>query len=240
MSGVLLTVAFYAILRFKAVVDLAVGPGFAAGSAGHRGAAFVGRGRLAAAHPTRLQADARLPQHRAHGPHRSRRRGGYPPGHRRRAAPHPWPRPGQERAVPDLRRDHGGRGHQPDRRGPGLAGPASRSRWGVRHRAGGPARAPALQPVQQRVAHGPSRVPGRVGLGRGGGDCGHGGDLRRRRRSCPPHAPRPTRDSESSRHRRPAGWPRPWSGAWSVCGFIGVFAWPLSGLLEAAAHVVAP
>ena len=28
MSGVLLTVAFYAILRFKAVVDLAVGPGF--------------------------------------------------------------------------------------------------------------------------------------------------------------------------------------------------------------------
>ena len=31
MSGVLLTVAFYAILRFKAVVDLAVGPGFARG-----------------------------------------------------------------------------------------------------------------------------------------------------------------------------------------------------------------
>ena len=31
MSGVLLTVAFYAILRFKAVVDVAVGPGFARG-----------------------------------------------------------------------------------------------------------------------------------------------------------------------------------------------------------------
>jgi len=29
MSGVLLTVAFYAILRFKAVTDVALGPGFA-------------------------------------------------------------------------------------------------------------------------------------------------------------------------------------------------------------------
>ena len=67
--------------------------------AGHRGAPVVGRGRLAAAHPTRLQADARLLQHRAHGAHRSRRRGGHPARHRRRAAPHPRPRLGQERAC---------------------------------------------------------------------------------------------------------------------------------------------
>jgi hypothetical protein len=31
----------------------------------------------------------------------------------------------------------------------------------------------------------------------------------------------------------------PLVGGLVVCGFIGVFAWPLSGLLEAAAHVVA-
>ena len=96
MSGVLLTVAFYAILRFKAVVDLAVGTRVRPGVAGHRGAAFVGRGRLAAAHSTRLQADARLPQHRAHGAHRSRRRGGDPARHRRRtcstSSVTAWPR----------------------------------------------------------------------------------------------------------------------------------------------------
>ena len=31
----------------------------------------------------------------------------------------------------------------------------------------------------------------------------------------------------------------PLVGGLAVCGFIGVFAWPLSGLLEAAARVVA-
>jgi hypothetical protein len=32
----------------------------------------------------------------------------------------------------------------------------------------------------------------------------------------------------------------PLVGGLVVCGFIGVFSWPLSGLLHAAAHVVAP
>jgi hypothetical protein len=32
----------------------------------------------------------------------------------------------------------------------------------------------------------------------------------------------------------------PLIGGLAVCGFIGVFAWPLSGLLEAAARTVAP
>ena len=39
----------------------------------------------------------------------------------------------------------------------------------------------------------------------------------------------------------PPNWvAAPLVGGLVVCGLIGVFAWPLSGLLEAAAHVVAP
>ncbi len=46
-------------------------------------------------------------------------------------------------------------------------------------------------------------------------------------------------------HPRAAGPPPNWVaaplvGGLVVCGLIGVFAWPLSGLLQAAAHVVAP
>ena len=85
MSGVLLTVAFYAILRFKAICDIA------------RRAAFsrtllviVALLSLVVAaslllDPARLQADARLPQHRAHGTDRARRRRWHSARHRRRA-----------------------------------------------------------------------------------------------------------------------------------------------------------
>ena len=104
---------------------------------------------------------------------------------------------------------------------------------------GGPARASAVQPLLQRAAHGPGRVRGRAGLGRRGGRGRHGGHLRRRRRPCPPHAPRPRRHTEPL--APPPHWvAAPLVGGLVVCGLIGVFAWPLSGLLQAAAHVVAP
>ncbi len=141
MSGVLLTVAFYAILRFKAVADLALGPGFS-----RTLLVIVALLSLAVAASLLLtQRDYK----RMLAYHSIEHMGlialgaaaGHPARHRRRAAAHPRPRPGQERAVPDLGRDHGRRGHQPDRRGPGPARPTPRPRRGLRLRAGGPARA---------------------------------------------------------------------------------------------------
>ena len=74
MSGVLLSVAFYAILRFKVIADTALGPDFV------RGCCWCwrwprSRRRVAAAGPARLQTDAGLLQHRTHGPARAGRRG---------------------------------------------------------------------------------------------------------------------------------------------------------------------
>ena len=60
MSGVLLTVAFYAILRFKAICDLSVGAAVRTHAARDRGLALARRGGVAAADPTRLQAHARV------------------------------------------------------------------------------------------------------------------------------------------------------------------------------------
>jgi hypothetical protein len=79
-------------------------------------------------------------------------------------------------------------------------------RRGVRRGAGGVARAPAVQPLLQRAAHGPGRVRGRARLGRRRGRGRHGGYLRRRRRPRPPHAPRSQRPPRHWR-RHPAGWP---------------------------------
>ena len=75
MSGVLLSVAFYAILRVKAIADVALGAGFARVAARGRSRSprcWSRRSLLIAA--ARLQADAGLLQHRAHGPARPRRR----------------------------------------------------------------------------------------------------------------------------------------------------------------------
>ena len=117
MSGVLLTVAFYAILRFKAVTDLAVGPAFA-----RTLLVIVALLSLAVAASllvTQRDYKRMLAYHSiehmglialgAAAGHQARHRGGPPP--------HPRPRAGQERAVPLLGRDHGRRGHERDRRG---------------------------------------------------------------------------------------------------------------------------
>ena len=56
----------------------------------------------------------------------------------------------------------------------------------------------------------------------------------------PPGMPAPPGSPGSSGTVSPPRWvAAPLIGALAVCGFIGVFAWPLSGLLAAAARVVA-
>ena len=155
MSGVLLTVAFYAILRFKAICDLSVGPGFA-----RTLLVIVALLSLAVAASLLLtQRDYK----RMLAYHSIEHMGLIALG---AAAGIPLaiaavllhilgPRPGQERPVPHLRRDHGGRGHEPDRRGAGPAGPAPRSRRRLWCRTLGPARFPALQPLRERARHVP-------------------------------------------------------------------------------------
>ena len=95
MSGVLLSVAFYAILRVKVIADAALGPASPAPccSCSRWPPSLVAAALLIGA--ARLQADAGLLQHRAHGPDRPRRRRRQPARDRRRAAAHARPRPGQ-------------------------------------------------------------------------------------------------------------------------------------------------
>ena len=73
MSGVLLAVAFYVILRVKAIADVTLGP-FPPHRCWLALASLLVAALLIAT--ARLQADARLLQHRAHGAARERRRGG--------------------------------------------------------------------------------------------------------------------------------------------------------------------
>ena len=84
-----------------------------------------------------------------------------------------------------------------------------------------------------------------VGLGWAavGGHGGDGGRVYRRGRACPAHALRAGRSTSPGRIVRGVTAPLPrWVvapliGGLVVCGFIGVFAWPLSGLLAAAGAV---
>ena len=178
MSGVLLTVAFYAILRFKVIADGALGPTFP-----RTLLVIVGLLSLLVAASllltsARLQAHARVPQRRAHGSHRPRRRGRLAAGHRRGPAPHPGPRPGQGGAVPGLGRDPPDRRHQRDRARPGPAQPPARP-WGhLRVRTDRPTGLPTVQPVRERAQHASRRVPGGPRLGRGRLPGVHGRDLR--------------------------------------------------------------
>ena len=71
MSGVLLAVGVYAILRFKPVVDLAAGPAFAVADPPGPRAPLDGRGRAISMGADQLQADARLLERRARGHRRA-------------------------------------------------------------------------------------------------------------------------------------------------------------------------
>ena len=115
MSGVLLSVALYAILRVQAIGDAVLGPQFLRGLLLAGGLLSLA---VAAAHdpgPTRLQADAGLLQHRAHGDHGARRGRRRAAGHRRGPAAHARPRPGQGRHVRRRRADPRHRGQHPNR-----------------------------------------------------------------------------------------------------------------------------
>ena len=67
---------------------------------------------------------------------------------------------------------------------------------------------------------------------------GHGGDLHRGGQPRPPHAARAAEIAEPSASTA-SPVTAPLVGGLAVCAAIGVFAWPLTGLLEAAAHSVA-
>ena len=102
MSGVLLAVALYAIVRWKAVVSAAVGSAFP-----NRLLVVLGRPvardrRLQSRDPAELQADAGLLEHRAHGP-RVRGPGARAAGDRRGDAAPPQPHAGEGHDVPARR-----------------------------------------------------------------------------------------------------------------------------------------
>ena len=221
-------------------VDLALGPGFARTLLVIVALLSLGRRRLAAAHPARLQADARLPQHRAHGPHRPRAR--------RPASRSPSPpccctslghglaksvlflTSGEIMAAEGTSQIDGVRALLARRPAlGGVFGVGLLALLGL----------PAVQPLHQRAAHGPRRVPSRAGLG------GRLAPWSPWWSSSSPSSATPATCSSARRRppsrwpRRRAGWPRRSSAGWSSVRLIGVFAWPLSGLLQAAAHVVA-
>ena len=74
----------------------------------------------------RLQTDARLLQHRAHGAAGTGRRHRRAPRHQRGAPAHAGSRPGQEHPVPQRRAHPADHGHQPDRLGSRRWPPAHR------------------------------------------------------------------------------------------------------------------
>ena len=74
MSGVLLSVAFYAILRYQAIADAVLGPGFIRTLLLAAALASLAVAAALLIAPTRLQTPARLLLHRAHGPDRAGRR----------------------------------------------------------------------------------------------------------------------------------------------------------------------
>ena len=126
MSGVLLAVAFYAILRVKVIADVTLGTGFARILLAVIALASLLVAATAPDRAARLQTDAGLLQHRAHGAAGAGRRHRRAPRHHRGAAAHAGSRPGQEHPVPQRRAHPAGDGHQPDRRGSRRWPPAHR------------------------------------------------------------------------------------------------------------------
>ena len=126
MSGVLLAVAFYAILRVKAIADVTLGTGFARILLAVIALASLLVAATAPDRAARLQTDARLLQHRAHGAAGAGRRHRRAPRHQRGAPAHAGSRPGQEHPVPQRRAHPADHGHQPDRHGSRRWPPAHR------------------------------------------------------------------------------------------------------------------
>ena len=126
MSGVLLAVAFYAILRVKVIADVTLGTGFARILLAVIALASLLVAATAPDRAARLQTDACLLQHRAHGAAGTGRRHRRAPRHQRGAPAHAGSRPGQEHPVPQRRAHPAGHGHQPDRRRFGRWPPAHR------------------------------------------------------------------------------------------------------------------
>ena len=240
MSGVLLTVAFYAILRFKVIADGALGPGVPPHPARHRRPAVAAGGGVAAAHPARLQADARLSQRRAHGPDR--------PGGGGRIAV--WPSPpcsstswatAWPRACCSWRRV---RSCSPRARARSSSVPALLSRRPVLGGIFGFGLVALLgfPPFSLFVSElNMLRAEFQVGLGWAAvAVLGvHGGDLRRRHVARTPSPPRPQGHGRL-RLLTPALVAVPLIGGLVGCAFIGISAWPLQPLLHAAARIVAP
>jgi hydrogenase-4 component F len=100
MSGVLLSVALYAVLRLRSISDLALGPGFLRGVLLVLGVLSLTVAAALTSDPTRLQAPAGLFEHRAHGPHGDRGRDRRVARDDRRPGPHARARAGQ---VGDVR-----------------------------------------------------------------------------------------------------------------------------------------
>ena len=154
LSGLLLNVALYAVLRFK--ILLAANPGaLAPGPAdGDHGARLAGLCRLHALPAPRHQTDVRLFLDRAYGHHHLRLRHGRTARQFRRASPHGDALADQ---VGDLlrRRPHRpGQGHAEDRRHQRPDGVASGARLGA-----GARRGRHRRPAAARHLH--ERVPGR-------------------------------------------------------------------------------
>ncbi len=165
MSGVLLSVALYAILRIKALGDAVLGVGFMRSLLLTLGAPVARRRGGLLAHPARLQAAAGLLEHRAHGPDDRRGRasaGRWPPRpSSSTCSPTAWSRPAmfvQAGRILDARGQH------PDRRRPRAHGAPARP--GRRRSSPGPRRCSASLRSSCSSPRSPSSSPaGRRGSG---------------------------------------------------------------------------
>ncbi len=158
MSGVLSSVAFYAVLRVKVIADAALGPDFARALLLVVSLASLALAASADAGPARLPADAGIFEHREHGPARSRRGHRNPAGHRRRPVAHPWARPGQELPVHRRRPHPADDRQQPDRRRPRTGGPGADAGRLLRAGCAGADRVPAVPACSPASSASP--VPG--------------------------------------------------------------------------------
>ena len=97
MSGVLLPVAFYALVRYRVIAVGRAGPRLRAHPPAGHGAGLAGARHVPDDRPARLQAAARLLEHRTHGAGRHRAGHRHAAGASPRSAAHPRPRTGQGR-----------------------------------------------------------------------------------------------------------------------------------------------
>ena len=154
LSGLLLNVALYALLRFKMLLAANRRCDAARRADDRDGAGVAAVRRLHAVSPPRHQTAVRLFVDRAHGHHRVRVRHGRAAGEFRRALAHGDAQPDQVGDLLRGRPHHPGQGHAVAGEDPRPHRDPSGARLGARRRRGGDRRAAAARHLHERIPAG--------------------------------------------------------------------------------------